>query len=87
MDNPFPAADDCEGRLDHILAEYLEAADSGVLPDHTTLLAFYEKQPDEAKQFLSVGESKLDGGVSLPHLAALTMIANQLLNLDEVLNK
>ena len=71
-----------------LLARPLRPAETGVVKaTHTTLLAYYEKQPDEAKKFLGIGESKIDAGVSLPQLAALTMVANQLLNLDEVLNK
>ncbi len=49
--------------------------------------AFYEKQPEAAKKFLAVGESKLSDQVLVTQLAAMTMVANQLMNLDEVLNK
>jgi Protein of unknown function (DUF1553) len=40
-----------------------------------------------AKAFLTVGEAKPDPNLPAPKLAALTMVANQLLNLDEALNK
>ncbi len=48
---------------------------------------YYGKEPAAAKQLLAVGDSK--PAVNLPpaQVAALTMIANQLMNLDEVLNK
>jgi hypothetical protein len=36
---------------------------------------------------VSVGESKADPKVSAEKLAAMTMVANQMLNLDEVLVK
>lgn len=49
--------------------------------------AFYEKQPEAAKEFLAVGESKPSDKVPATQLAAMTMVANQLMNLDEVLNK
>jgi hypothetical protein len=49
--------------------------------------AYFESQPEAAKQFLTVGESKPSEKVSATRLAAMTMVANQLLNLDEVLNK
>ncbi len=49
--------------------------------------AYYDQQPDAAKQLLAVGESKPGGKISTTQLAAMTMIANQLMNLDEVLNK
>jgi hypothetical protein len=50
-------------------------------------LACYEQQPDAAKQLLAVGESKASEKLPAPRLAAMTMVANQLMNLDEVLNK
>ncbi|MGB8169338.1 MAG: DUF1553 domain-containing protein [Chthoniobacteraceae bacterium] len=40
-----------------------------------------------AKALLAVGESKVDPTLPAPQLAALTMVASQLLNLDETLNK
>ena len=49
--------------------------------------AFYEKQPEAAKEFLAVGEFKPSDKVPVTQLAAMTMVANQLMNLDEVLNK
>ncbi|HXG47120.1 MAG TPA: DUF1553 domain-containing protein, partial [Methylomirabilota bacterium] len=49
--------------------------------------AFYEQQPEAAKQFLAVGDSKPREALPAPRLAAMTMVANQLMNLDEVLNK
>ncbi|MFL5245569.1 MAG: DUF1553 domain-containing protein [Gemmataceae bacterium] len=51
------------------------------------LLGFYQAHQDDAKQLLSVGESKADAAMDPAALAAWTMLANQLLNLDEVLNK
>ena len=49
--------------------------------------AFYQQQPEAAKEMLSAGESKPSDKLPAPQLAALTMVANQLMNLDEVLNK
>ena len=49
--------------------------------------AFYEKQPEATKEFLAVGESDVAGAALTPQLAAMTMVANQLMNLDEVLSK
>jgi len=49
--------------------------------------SFYGKQPDEANQLLAIGESKVSGNIPATQLAAMTMVANQLMNLDEVLNK
>ena len=47
----------------------------------------YAAQADDAKKLVAVGESKADSKVPAPQLAAWTMVANELMNLDEVLNK
>jgi hypothetical protein len=49
--------------------------------------AYYEKQPDAAKTLITVGESKPSDQLPATQLAAMTMVANQLMNLDEALNK
>ena len=73
---------------DHALARPLRSTETSVIKTtHATLLAFYDKQPDEAKKLLSIGETKADASIPVSQLAALTLIANQVLNLDEVLNK
>jgi hypothetical protein len=51
------------------------------------LLAYYQSHPKEAEELLSVGESKPDRSLDPSTLAAWTMLANELMNLDEVLNK
>jgi hypothetical protein len=56
----------------------------GVVDD---LLAHYRAHPDEARKLVSVGESRPDAALDVPTLAAWTMTANQLMNLDEVLTK
>ncbi len=56
----------------------------GVLKD---LLGHYEVNPKDAVALIAVGESKADPKLAPPALAAYTMLANQLLNLDEVLSK
>lgn len=53
----------------------------------TRMRQFYESQPDQAALLVEVGESKVDATTPRPQLAALTLVANQLLNLDEALNK
>ncbi len=52
-----------------------------------TLLAHYGAHPDQADLLITVGESPADAGIERPTLAAWTMLCNELLNLDEVLNK
>jgi hypothetical protein len=51
------------------------------------LLAHYQADPNDTAKLLAVGESRTDEDVSWPKLAAYTMVANELMNLDEVLNK
>lgn len=51
------------------------------------LLVHYEANPKDAAALIAVGESKADPKLAPPALAAYTMLANQLLNLDEVLSK
>ncbi|MEZ6139911.1 MAG: DUF1553 domain-containing protein [Zavarzinella sp.] len=53
----------------------------------TNLKAAYAKQPEEAKKLLSVGEFPLPANVNVNELASWTLLINQLMNLDEVLNK
>jgi hypothetical protein len=51
------------------------------------LLAYYESNPEDAKALITVGESKADKNLDVSELAAWTMVCNQIMNLDEVLNK
>jgi hypothetical protein len=54
---------------------------------YTDHRATYAHNPDAAKQLINVGESKPDPSLDATELAATTMMANLILNLDEVLNK
>jgi mono/diheme cytochrome c family protein len=47
----------------------------------------YTAQAEDAKKLVAVGESKAEPKLPTPQLAAWTMVANELMNLDEVLNK
>ncbi len=51
------------------------------------LNAYYQSNPDEAVRLIAVGESKADPALPPATLAAWTMLANELMNLDEFLNK
>ena len=51
------------------------------------LWAEFRNKPDEAKKLIAVGDSKADVKLDASELAAWTMLCNELLNLDEVLNK
>ncbi|HET6572920.1 MAG TPA: DUF1553 domain-containing protein [Fimbriiglobus sp.] len=81
-----------DGRLDlmtkRLLARPLRPEETAVVKGvHDELLAHYKAKPDEAKKLIAVGESKADPKLDTSELAAWTMVANQLMNLDEVLNK
>jgi hypothetical protein len=52
-----------------------------------TLRDHYKSKPEEGKKLIAFGESKADPKLDASELAAWTMLANELLNLDEVLNK
>ena len=51
------------------------------------MITFYKANAEEAKKLLGVGESKPDSKLDPALLAAWTMVSNQMMNLDEVLNK
>ena len=50
-------------------------------------LAKYEKDDKAARKLVSVGDSPVNEKLNKSELAAYTMIASLLLNLDETLNK
>ena len=47
----------------------------------------YSADADEARNLLDVGDSPFDAALAVTESAAWTMLASQLMNLDEVLNK
>ena len=49
--------------------------------------AHYQAKPEEAVKLLSIGESKRDESLNPSEFAAMTMMGNLLLNLDETLTK
>jgi hypothetical protein len=58
-----------------------------VLKSYRDYLAYYQAQPEDAAKLVKVGESKPAANLPTPQLAAMTMVANELMNLDEVLVK
>ena len=71
-----------------VLCRPLRAAESPILEaSYTALLAHYTQAPADATALLTFGESKADPALPPPPLAAWTMVASQLMNLDETLNK
>jgi hypothetical protein len=73
---------------ERLLARPLKPAEAKIVANSLAkLTAFYAERGEEAKQLITVGESKPDPKLAPPQLASWTMLANELLNLDEVLNK
>jgi len=73
---------------ERLLARPLTAKEKKIVVANAgDLLAHYQAAPKEAEQLLAVGETKPDANLDAPTLAAYTMVANELMNLDEVLNK
>ncbi len=58
-----------------------------VLASKSELLAYYQSKPDDAEALIHVGESMPDQQLDVSTLAAWTMVCNQIMNLDEALNK
>jgi hypothetical protein len=71
-----------------VLARPLRASEIPILEaSYSGLLTYYEQSPENAAALISFGESKPDSALPAPQLAAWTMLASELLNLDEALNK
>ncbi len=86
------APQDANGVLDYmaqrVLLRSLRAEEIAILTaSQSTLLTHYTQSPDDATSLLTFGESKADAALPPAELAAWTMVASQLLNLDEALNK
>ena len=83
---------DFDSRLDfmtmRVLARSFESRERRIVREaYEDYLSHYEASQADADSLLSVGESPLESRAQPAELAALTMLANQLLNLDEALNK
>ncbi len=83
---------DLAGRVDYLsarlLARSLDPQEFDVVQrSYKDFLRYYDGKPEDAKKLLSVGESKADEHLSKPEFAAMTMVANEMMNLDEVLVK
>jgi hypothetical protein len=73
---------------ERLLARPLRAEEKKIVESNLTdLLAHYRLAPGDATELLTVGESKPDAKLDVPTLAAYTMMASELMNLDETLNK
>lgn len=84
--------DNDAGRIEFIakrlLARSLRADEAPIVVDSLhALRAYYVEHAEDAQKLITVGESKSDASLNASELAAWTMLINELLNLDEVLNK
>jgi hypothetical protein len=83
---------DLNGALDFMTARVLSRAFAPAERDivrraYDDFLLHYRAQSEAATRLLAVGASRADGSLPAPELASLTMVANQILSLDEALNK
>jgi len=89
------AQESLESKADHLnfmaerlLARSLTAKERKIIGlSADELLSHYQAEPKAADELLAVGETKPDPKLDAPTLAAYTMVANELMNLDETLNK
>jgi len=78
--------------LDYIFQRALQREPSDkereiLLGSRKDFMTHYTAQPEDAKALLSVGERTSDPSLAAPLLASWTMVCNEVLNLDELLNK
>ncbi len=73
---------------ERVLLRPLKPAETDVLNKSATdLEAGFNADQAAAKAYIAIGETKPDPSLAPPRLAALAMVASQILNLDETLNK
>jgi hypothetical protein len=77
---------DCVAR--RLLARPLRTEEKTLVAQSlNALLGYYRSHVEDARSLLQVGESKADAALDPATLAAWTMLTNELMNLDEFLNK
>jgi hypothetical protein len=71
-----------------VLARPLSKKETEVLSQsYKDFLAYYTSKSDDASKLLMTGAAVPDADLAKPKFAALTMVANEMLNLDETLEK
>jgi hypothetical protein len=83
---------DMQGRLDlvtmHLLSRKFEEQERAICAKVLqALLTHYQERPQEAQKLIHTGASQPDAALSPVELAAWTILVNQVMNLDEALNK
>ena len=86
------AQNDFDHRLDYIsealLARTFSPKERPVIRKlHDRALSGYEQDPQAAEALVAVGESKSPDGIPPKELAAWTVVASEIMNLDECLTK
>lgn len=86
------AGENLESRIDflarRLLARPFQPTEQQVVRASVErLIAFYQSHPEDATRLLAVGELEPSATQEPAIVAAWTMLANELMNLDEVLNK
>jgi hypothetical protein len=81
-----------DARLDYItnrtLARPFDLKERAIAKQsYREFLNHYDSKTADAKRLIGVGEHESDPNLNPAELAAMTMLANEVLNLDEVLNK
>jgi hypothetical protein len=86
--SPSDPNDEVEYMASRLLARSFEPKERDiVLSSYRDYLTYYDSVPADAKKLLSVGDSKAPANLPPAKLAAMTMVANEVMNLDEVLVK
>lgn len=86
------AGDDFERRLNYVTTrlvarDFTDPERAVARRTYDRFLDLYRADTAEARRLLEVGDSAFDAALPLTDSAAWTMLASQLMNLDEVLNK
>ncbi|MBC8166829.1 MAG: DUF1553 domain-containing protein [Bryobacteraceae bacterium] len=81
-----------DGRLDFItlraIARRMDLKERAIVTKaYQDFLNHYDSHPDDARKLVTTGASDTNPNINAAELAAMTMAASQVLNLDEVLNK
>jgi hypothetical protein len=84
--------DTFDSRLDFVtlrlIARRLDLKERSIITKaYRDYLNYYDSNPGDAKKLLADGEAEVDPNVNPAEMAAMTMAASQVMNLDEVLNK
>jgi hypothetical protein len=88
MKNDGKVEDQVNFMAARLISRELDAKEmSIVVSSYHDYLTYYDGKPDDAAKLLKVGESKADESLPKAQFAAMTMVANELMNMDEVLAK